>query len=423
MNMQKKFKFDKFDFSWLIISIGMAVGAGIVLVPITTGIVGFVIFAISILVAYPGIYLFQKLYVRTLFASKKPKVYKEVIGELLGERWSFFLGTLYFLMMLIWTVIYAEVVAKSLAAYLYIFKITENPHLEQNIVFSALLMIVLIFIGIKSQKLLVRVSSFLVCALVVAVVLASVFLIPLWSLDNIATLPRENSEFITQTVFMLPFSLTSILFIQSLSPMVSAYRIHYSGFENNELALHKTLKTMKVAFILLVGLIGFYILSFSLVIPKKLALEAAAGNQSAFVLLEQHGLSSVVLHVCGIVISLCAILTSFLSILSGMIESLKGLLKTGLSKFNLYEIIGTKSIDVIVVTIIFLLTWLSIVFDAPIYNLVPLSGPIFGILGCLVPVYMVYKVPSLHVYKSKSVYFIIFIGIVLIISPLLPSAN
>ncbi|MGQ4002116.1 serine permease [Francisellaceae bacterium CB299] len=423
MNMQKKSKFDKFDFSWLIISIGMAVGAGIVLVPITTGIVGFVIFAISILVAYPGIYLFQKLYVRTLFASKKPKVYKEVIGELLGERWSFFLGTLYFLMMLIWTVIYAEVVAKSLAAYLYIFKITENPHLEQNIVFSALLMIVLIFIGIKSQKLLVRVSSFLVCALVVAVVLASVFLIPLWSLDNIATLPRENSEFITQTVFMLPFSLTSILFIQSLSPMVSAYRIHYSGFENNELALHKTLKTMKVAFILLVGLIGFYILSFSLVIPKKLALEAAAGNQSAFVLLEQHGLSSVVLHVCGIVISLCAILTSFLSILSGMIESLKGLLKTGLSKFNLYEIIGTKSIDVLVVTIIFLLTWLSIVFDVPIYNLVPLSGPIFGILGCLVPAYMVYKVPSLHVYKSKSVYFIIFIGIVLIISPLLPSAT
>ncbi|MGQ4006024.1 serine permease [Francisellaceae bacterium CB300] len=421
--MQKKSKFDKFDFSWLIISIGMAVGAGIVLVPITTGIVGFVIFAISILVAYPGIYLFQKLYVRTLFASKKPKVYKEVIGELLGERWSFFLGTLYFLMMLIWTVIYAEVVAKSLAAYLYIFKITENPHLEQNIVFSALLMIVLIFIGIKSQKLLVRVSSFLVCALVVAVVLASVFLIPLWSLDNIATLPRENSEFITQTVFMLPFSLTSILFIQSLSPMVSAYRIHYSGFENNELALHKTLKTMKVAFILLVGLIGFYILSFSLVIPKKLALEAAAGNQSAFVLLEQHGLSSVVLHVCGIVISLCAILTSFLSILSGMIESLKGLLKTGLSKFNLYEIIGTKSIDVLVVTIIFLLTWLSIVFDVPIYNLVPLSGPIFGILGCLVPAYMVYKVPSLHVYKSKSVYFIIFIGIVLIISPLLPSAT
>lgn len=167
----------------------------------------------------------------------------------------------------------------------------------------------------------------MVCALVIAVILASIFLIPLWSLDNIATLPRENSEFITRTVFMLPFSLTSILFIQSLSPMVSAYRIHYSGLKSDELVLQKTLRTMKIAFILLVSLIGFYILSFSLVIPKEFAQEAAAGNQSAFVLLEQHGLSSVVLHVCGVVISVCAILTSFLSILSGMTESLKGLLK------------------------------------------------------------------------------------------------
>lgn len=140
----KKPKFDKFDYSWLIISIGMAVGAGIVLVPVTTGIVGFAIFAISILVAYPGIYLFQRLYIRTLFASKEPKLYKEVVGELLGSRWSFFLGMLYFLMMVIWTVIYAEVVAKSLAAYLYIFKFTDNPHLEQNIIYSALLMLIMI---------------------------------------------------------------------------------------------------------------------------------------------------------------------------------------------------------------------------------------------------------------------------------------
>jgi amino acid permease len=418
--MQKNSKFDKFDFSWLIISMGMAVGAGIVLVPVTTGIVGFAIFAISILVAYPGIYLFQKLYIRTLFASKEPKVYKEIVGELLGDRWSFFLGILYFSMMLIWTIIYAEIVAKSLASYLYIFKIIDNPHLEQNVLYSAILMIIMIFIGIKSQKLLVRVSSLLVCALIIAVVLASIFLIPLWSLDNIVNLPSDNGEFITKTIFMLPFSLTSILFIQSLSPMVMGYRIHYSESKNNEIVLQKTLRTMKIAFILLVSLIGFYIFSFSLVIPKRLAMEAASGNQSAFVLLEQNGLSNIVLHICGIVISICAILTSFLSILSGMTESLKGLLKAGFSKFGVDGKVNSRAIDTLVIIIIFLLTWLSIVFNAPIYKLVPLSGPIFGILGCLVPAYMVYRVPSLHIYKSKSIYFIIFIGVILVISPLLP---
>ena len=418
--MQKNSKFDKFDFSWLIISMGMAVGAGIILVPVTTGIVGFAIFAISILVAYPGIYLFQKLYIRTLFASKEPKVYKEIVGELLGDRWSFFLGILYFSMMLIWTIIYAEIVAKSLASYLYIFKIIDNPHLEQNVIYSAILMIIMIFIGIKSQKLLVRVSSLLVCALIIAVVLASIFLIPLWSLDNIVNLPSDNGEFITKTIFMLPFSLTSILFIQSLSPMVMGYRVHYSESKNNEIVIQKTLRTMKIAFILLVSLIGFYIFSFSLVIPKKLAIEAASGNQSAFVLLEQNGLSNIVLHICGVVISICAILTSFLSILSGMTESLKGLLNAGFSKFGIDGKVNSRVMGTLVVIIILLLTWLSIVFNAPIYKLVPLSGPIFGILGCLVPAYMVYRVPSLHIYKSKSIYFIIFIGIILVISPLLP---
>lgn len=333
-----------------------------------------------------------------------------------------FLGALYFLMMLIWTIIYAEIVAKSLASYLYIFKIIDNPHLEQSILYSAILMIIMIFIGIKSQKLLVRVSSFLVGTLIVAVILVSIFLIPLWSVENIMSLPSDSSEFIIKTIVILPFSLTSILFIQSLSPMVIGYRVRYADAVSKEFVLQKTLKTMKIAFILLVSLIGFYIFSFSLVISKKLAVEAAAGNQSVFILLEQHGLSNIVLHVCGIVISICAILTSFLSILSGMTEALKGLLKGCFTQFSALDKLGPKAMDAIVVIIIFLLTWLSIVFDAPIYKLVPLSGPIFGILGCLAPAYMVYKVPSLHIYKSKSLYFIIFVGVVLIISPLLPSS-
>lgn len=86
-----------------------------------------------------------------------------------------FFRVLYLLMMLTWTVIYAEVVAKSLAAYLYMFKLTANPQLEHNALYSAILMIVLIFIGMKSQKLFVRVSTFLVVILLVAIILASVF--------------------------------------------------------------------------------------------------------------------------------------------------------------------------------------------------------------------------------------------------------
>ncbi|MCC9172562.1 hypothetical protein KN817_07675 [Francisella tularensis] len=117
----------------------------------------------------------QNLYIETLFAAKEPRLYKETVAELLGGKWVTFLGVLYLLMMLTWTVIYAEVVAKSLAAYLYMFKLTANPQLEHNALYSAILMIVLIFIGMKSQKLFVRVSTFLVVILLVAIILASVF--------------------------------------------------------------------------------------------------------------------------------------------------------------------------------------------------------------------------------------------------------
>lgn len=420
--MSQTYKFNKFDLSWLVVSIGMAVGAGIVLVPVSVGVVGFTVFMVSILIAYPGIYLFQKLYIQTLFESEKPKDYKEVVAELLGGKWSAFLGALYLLMMIIWTVIYAEVVAKSLASYLYMFKLTTNPHLEQSALYSAVLMIILIFLGVKSQKLFVRISTLLVAVLVVAIIIVSVCLIPLWSTSNLIELPASSSEFIAKSIIMLPFSLTSILFIQSLSPMVIGYRSHYRC-KDKSFILNKTLRTMSIAFVILVVIIGFYVLSFSLVIPKTQALAATASNQSAFILLEKQGQSNNILYACGIIISSCAILTSFLSILAGMEESLRGILR-GKFRKNGLAIEGKSlfSLNTVVVIIIFLLTWLSIVFNAPIYKLVPLSGPIFGILGCLVPAYIVFKTPRLKKYRTKSIYFIIFIGIVLVISPLLTSA-
>lgn len=420
--MKKSLNFDKFDLGWLVVSIGMAVGAGIVLVPVSIGVVGFVIFVVSILIAYPGIYLFQKLYIQTLFASDKPKTYKETVAELLGSRWAGFLGLLYLLMMITWTVIYAEVVAKSLASYFYLFGFTSDPHLEQNALFSAILMIVLIYVGMKSQKIFVRVSAFLVVVLIVAIIVVSISLIPMWSFNNVLQVPSGGGEFIAKSIIMLPFSLTSILFIQSLSPMVIGYRKHY-GEGNGHVALTKAIKVMTVAFIMLVIIIGFYVLSFSLVIPKEQALEATKNNQSAFILLEKQGLSNSVLYICGIIISLCAILTSFLSILAGMEESLKGLLRKNVAKIGIQED-GRRifNLNVLVVILIFLLTWLSIVFDAPVYKLVPLSGPIFGILGCLVPAYMVFKIPSLQKYRTKSIYFVIFVGVILVISPLLTSA-
>ena len=118
-------RFNSFDWGWLVISFGMALGAGIVLVPVSVGVVGLVAFLWVALWAYPAIYLFQKLYMNTLFENDTAKCYSDTIADLIGKKWGTLLGILYFIMMAIWTIIYGMLVCSSIAQYLYQFHIEE----------------------------------------------------------------------------------------------------------------------------------------------------------------------------------------------------------------------------------------------------------------------------------------------------------
>ncbi|MFC4892147.1 amino acid permease [Pseudofrancisella aestuarii] len=410
-------KIDKFDFGWIVISFGMAVGAGIVLTPVSIGVVGLFIFLLAAIIAFPGTYLVQKIYIETLCANKEPKVYSEVITDYLGAKWGSFLSIVYFLMMVIWTIIYAEVVTESLASYLHIFGLTSNPNLDSNIIYSFFLILIMVYIGIKSQKLLVRVSSFLVIVLLLAIVVTSLVMIPLWSLENITYIPESN-QIMPKTIVMIPFALTAILFMGSISPMVISYRLKYKN--NPELAKLKAVSTMKFSFYILLAIVGFFILSFALVLPHDLAVEASKTNQSVFVILDKTHNSNLMLYICGIIINICAILTSFLSILAGMSESLRGIL------YKIFKLVKVESnytqTNFIANIIMFMMIWLSVIFKFNVYFLVPLTGPIYCLVGCFIPVYLVYKIPALHCYKSKSLYFILFVGVMLAISPFLSYA-
>jgi len=59
------------------------------------------------------------------------------------------------------------------------------------------------------------------------------------------------------------------------------------------------------------------------------------------------------------------------------------------------------------------------VLNAPVLSFTSICSPIFGLVGCLIPAYLVYRVPALHKYKGVGLYVIIATGILLCISPLL----
>ena len=66
-------KFDSTDWGWIIMSIGMAIGAGIVFLPVQVGLVGVWVYLFSAIIAYPAIYLLQRLFINTLADSRGVK--------------------------------------------------------------------------------------------------------------------------------------------------------------------------------------------------------------------------------------------------------------------------------------------------------------------------------------------------------------
>ena len=93
-------KFDSTDWGWVIMSIGMAIGAGIVFLPVKVGVLGIWVFLASAVIGYPAMYLFQRLFINTLSTSPKCQDYAGVISGYLGNKWGALLGVLYFICLL-----------------------------------------------------------------------------------------------------------------------------------------------------------------------------------------------------------------------------------------------------------------------------------------------------------------------------------
>lgn len=106
-------KFDSMDTGWVIMSIGMAIGAGIVFLPVQVGLMGLWVFLLSSIIGYPAMYLFQRLFINTLAESPECKDYPSVISGYLGKNWGILLGALYFVMLVIWMFVQSLVLLRK----------------------------------------------------------------------------------------------------------------------------------------------------------------------------------------------------------------------------------------------------------------------------------------------------------------------
>ncbi len=238
-------KFDSTDWGWIIMSIGMAIGAGIVFLPVQVGLVGVWVYLFSAIIAYPAIYLLQRLFINTLADSPRCEDYPSVISGYLGKNWGFLLGILYFLSILICVFMYSTALTNDSASFLYSFGVTDTL-LSDNPFYGLAIICAMVVLASRGEQLLFRISTLMVLTKLLVVICLGGIMIQHWNIANIGVFP-DLGYLVKNTIAMLPVTLTSILFIPSISPMVISYRSHnksihvslqsHAGYENRFLRL------------------------------------------------------------------------------------------------------------------------------------------------------------------------------------------
>ncbi|MGE8018510.1 amino acid permease [Peribacillus frigoritolerans] len=406
-------KFDSTDWGWIIMSIGMAIGAGIVFLPVQVGLVGIWVFLFSSVISYPAIYLFQKLYINTLASSPKCDDYPGVISQYLGKNWGFLLGIFYFFMIILGVFTYSTAITNDSAAFLHSFGVTKTV-LSTNPFYGLVVICILVALASSGEKVLFKLSSGLVLIKLGVVAVLGVVMIQHWNMDNLGTLP-DFWYLIKQTIIMIPFTVTSILFIQSLSPMVISYRSHNKSVE---VARYKSFRAMNIAFSILFVTVFFYAISFSLAMGNEQAVIASEENISALAMAAK-GMEGNTLKILSLMLNIFSVMTAFFGIFLGFRESCTGIAINILHRFMPEERINKTILSYSILVFAILVSWGAIVLNLPVLRFLSMMGPLFGLIGCLIPAYLVYRVPFLAQYKGFSLKYIIFTGIILIISPFL----
>lgn len=383
----KKIPFTKYDAGWVVLCIGMAIGSGIVFMPVQIGIKGIWVFIAATLLSYPAIYWLQNLYLRTLSESEECEDYASVITQYLGKNWGVALGIAYFLMLL-------------------------HGMLSDSVWYGLIILTVLVAIAAQGERLLFKVSGPMVIVKFGIIVLLGIVMVPYWNFANISAFP-DFLPFLRDVFLTLPFTLFSILFVQILSPMNIAYR---RVEKDKRIATYRAVRANRVAYIILAVAVLFFAFSFTFSISHDQAVSAFEQNISALAIAAQV-IPGAVVKVMTAMLNIFAILTAFLGIYLGFQEAIKGIVVNILTRFMPQERINQTVLHygVCIGVILSLWFWVSTRFS--ILFFMQLGGPLFGVVSCLIPCYLVYRVPVLHKFKGATVWFIIFFGVLLCLSP------
>lgn len=175
---------------------------------------------------------------------------------------------------------------------------------------------------------------------------------------------------------------------------------------------------MKIAFGVLFITIFSYAMSFNLAMGHEQAVMAYTQNISALAIVAR-GFDGSAVKIFSLILNIFSVMTAFFSVFLGFREACHGIAMNILRRCIPENRINEKIVQIGILLFAVAVSWGAIVLNAPVLKLLTLLGPIFGLIACIIPAYLVYKVQALHKYKGMALILIVFAGILLIVSPFL----
>ena len=214
--MEKLQKFTLEDFYWTLMLFGTAIGAGVLFLPVQACMTGFLVFIVTLILSLPANYLSHIIVMRLLDSTNEPENYIQVIAQYLGRTVSAFFGFFYFLMLYITLVAYSIALNSNVGTYLYNIGLTVSD-LSVNPFFAVIIIGILIFIIASSEKIIVRISGFICIALMITLIIVSIFMIHLWDFNNASLVIFPIKKTVNDFLRTFPILLLSIVFFPAVS--------------------------------------------------------------------------------------------------------------------------------------------------------------------------------------------------------------
>ncbi|AIT09550.1 serine/threonine protein kinase [Candidatus Francisella endociliophora] len=376
---------------WTLSLYGTAIGAGVLFLPIQTGISGIIPVLIVLLFIFPMVFLSHRALCR--FVISNPNANSDittVADNYFGKIGGLLFNILYLFAIFPILLIYSVGITNTLENFCYHQLYCEVP---SRLLLSFITIASLIFIINFGQKFIIRVMSLLVYPFIFILIFISLWMIPHW---NTAILYKsfEHNNSLSGILFAIWIIMPILIFSFNHSPIISSLAV-YTKNKYKQNADKKASKIIALSNILMIATVVLFVFSSMLTLtPDDLTL-AKQENITILSYLANQFDNKFLVYIAPLV-ALIAMCKSFFGHYLGSKEGIDAII-CKITKNKIKE----KSIKPVTLSVVFILCWLVAYINPNILDMISsIGGLVLAVILFIMPIYSIYTINNLKQYKS-----------------------